>query len=192
MLVARICRLRHREREMNEKGVSAMKFKKQFSLLLALCFVMMLLAGCSAANTSDAATSNATSAADEPSVKDINITEPDAEAPSAASDAEETAEETTEKGEYVAEQASLPLADGAALTYFCEMPSYMSMFNVNSYDDTEVFQYAEELTGVDIKFTIVNNESFATNFQLMVASGDIRLSVATSRASGCHTIKRRD
>ncbi len=37
----------------------------------------------------------------------------------------------------------------------------MSMFNVNSYDDIDAFKYAEEITGVDIDFTIVNNESLA-------------------------------
>jgi putative aldouronate transport system substrate-binding protein len=56
----------------------------------------------------------------------------------------------------------------------------MSMFNVNSYDDIEAFQYAEEITGVDIDFTIVNSESLSTNFQLMVASGDITDMVASA------------
>ena len=89
-----------------------------------------------------------------------------------------SAEAPAEKGEFVPGEASLPLADNATLTYFVELPGYMSMFNVNSYDDIDAFKYAEEITGVDIDFTIVNNESLATNFQLMIASGDITDMVA--------------
>lgn len=49
----------------------------------------------------------------------------------------------------------------------------MSMFNVNDYDDLQAMKYAEEITGVDIEFQIVNMESLQTNFQLMIASGDL-------------------
>jgi putative aldouronate transport system substrate-binding protein len=52
-----------------------------------------------------------------------------------------------------------------------ELPGYMSMFNVNSYDDVVACQYAEEITGVDIEYTIVNSETLSTQYSLMIVSG---------------------
>jgi putative aldouronate transport system substrate-binding protein len=158
--------------------------KKAFAMLLSLAMVLSLMAGCGSTaggpeddtiGTSSAEASEVTEeAAEAPATEEAAAP---AEEASAAEEAPE-AEEEAEKGPFVAGEASLPLADGATLSYFVELPGYMSMFNVNSYDDIEAFQYAEEITGVDIEFTIVNSESMDTNFQLMVASGDITDMVA--------------
>ena len=155
--------------------------KKYVAMLLALAMLLGLMAGCggSAAKTESAASAPVASAneADEPVAE--NTEAPEAvEAPEDAASAVESEEAEAEKGPFEAAAADLPLADGEKLTYFCELPGYMSMFNVNSYDDTDTFKYVEEVTGVDVEFTIVNNESYQQNFQLMVASGDITDMVA--------------
>ncbi len=145
--------------------------KKILALLLAMIMVLSLFAACGDSNS---AVSSAQTEASVPESSEV----PEAEEPPAAVSTEEgsAAEEPPveeEKGPFVADSAVLPLADGEVLTYFCELPGYMSMFNVNDYDDLQAMKYAEEITGVDIKFTIVNSESLQTNFQLMVASGAI-------------------
>ena len=164
--------------------------KKIFALLLCLTMVLSMMAGCgsteSAAPSTEAPASEAASSAEEAPAEEAAPVEeaPAEEAAPAEEDASaeaapaEEAPVVEEKGEYVMPAAELPLADGATLTYFCELPGYMSMFNVNSYDDTDTFKYVEEITGVDVEFIIVNNESYAQNFQLMVASGDITDMVA--------------
>lgn len=152
--------------------------KKAFALLLTLAMVLSCLAGCGSTSDSKAAESTgASSAASTAEAPGAAKTETAADG-SAAEDASAAEETAADKGEYTPGEVSLPLADGESLTYFVELPGYMSMFNVNSYDDIDAFKYAEEITGVDIEFTIVNNESLATNFQLMVASGDIHDMVA--------------
>ncbi len=154
--------------------------KKVFALLLSLAMVLSLMAGCGSSSTESSASEGAAAASSaEASAEEVQeeADEADEEAEVPADDSEAGAEaaeeEAEEKGEFVAASASLPLAENESLTYFVELPGYMSMFNVNSYDDIAAFQYAEEITGVDIIFTIVNSESYQTNFQLMVASGDI-------------------
>ncbi len=151
--------------------------KKAFALLLTLAMALGCLAGCGNSSTSSAPAESNGSAAAASAAPEA----PKAEAEEAAASAVDealSAEAPAEKGDFVPGEASLPLADNATLTYFVELPGYMSMFNVNSYDDIDAFKYAEEITGVDIDFTIVNNESLATNFQLMIASGDITDMVA--------------
>ena len=151
--------------------------KKICSLLLALAMLMGVMAGCG----SDTAA--------EPKASAASAQETPAEEPQTAPEAPETPvgsgveegsalEGPVEKGDFVAGAAELPLADGATLTYFCELPGYMSAFNVNSYDDTDTFKKIEEITGVDVEFTIVNMESYDTNYQLMIASGDFTDMVA--------------
>ena len=150
--------------------------KKAIAMLLAMMMALGCLTGCGSAGTSSVpAESNGAA------VESTAPEAPKAETAAADDSTQEAAAseaEPADKGEFVAGEASLPLADGETLTYFVELPGYMSMFNVNSYDDIDAFKYAEEITGVDIDFTIVNNESLATNFQLMIASGDITDMVA--------------
>ena len=151
--------------------------KKAFALLLTLAMALGCLAGCGNSSTSSAPAESNGSAAAASAAPEAPKTEAE-EAAASAVDEALSAEAPAEKGDFVPGEASLPLADNATLTYFVELPGYMSMFNVNSYDDIDAFKYAEEITGVDIDFTIVNNESLATNFQLMIASGDITDMVA--------------
>ena len=146
--------------------------KKLLALLLALTMVLGLCAcGGTAASSAEAPAESVASAPE--AAPEAEAEEP---APEAASEAEASVlEEVAEApaGPFAPASAdNLPLADGDVLSYFVELPGYMSMFNVNSYDDIEAHKYAEEITGVDIEFVIVNMESQDTNFQLMVASGD--------------------
>ena len=152
--------------------------KKVFSLMLALAMLMGLMAGCG--NGSDTASKAPAESQEEPAVEtQAAPAEQDTPAPTgSAAEEGSTLEGPAEKGEFVAPAAELPLADGATLTYFCELPGYMSMFNVNAYDDTDTFKEIEKITGVDIEFTTVNMESYDTNYQLMIASGDFTDMVA--------------
>ncbi len=150
--------------------------KKALAMLLCLVMVLGLFAGCGGNAAESAAAESsapAESVAAAPEAEEAPEEAP-AEEASAAEEASVVEEAPVEKGEFEpASATNLPLADGEVLTYFTELPGYMSMFNVNSYDDIEAHKEAEKITGVDIEFTIVNNESLETNFQLMVASGDI-------------------
>lgn len=146
--------------------------KKALALLLAAMMVFSLLAGCGDNAASAEASSAAESVASAPEAAPETDEAPAAEG--SAAEASTLEAEPVEKGEFEpAEAADLPLADGEVLTYFVELPGYMSMFNVNTYDDIDAHKYAEEITGVDIEFQIVNSESMETNFQLMVAGGDL-------------------
>jgi putative aldouronate transport system substrate-binding protein len=153
--------------------------KKALSLMLAFAMLMGLMAGCGSSTESTAAASSGSETAAAETQDQENTTETTAQAAGAADDSAQEGEAAV-SGDYVAGTADLPLSDGETLTYFVELPGYMSMFNVNSYDDIEAFQYAEELTGVNIDFTIVNSESYSTNFRLMVAGGDITDMVAAA------------
>ena len=174
--------------------------KKLIALLLSLTFVVSMFAGCGS-SASSAATDDTAAASVAEETEEAEEAEEAAPAEEAAEEeaapaedeaapaeegsaveegapAEEEPAEEEPAGPFEPGTAELPLADGATLTYFCELPGYMSMFNVNSYDDTDTFKEIEEITGVDVEFTIVNSESYETNFQLMVASGDITDMVA--------------
>ena len=154
---------------------------KTLALLLAAVMILGLFGACGSQSGSAAPAESAASQ-EESASPDVSQEEEPGEEPEddnlepedEESDVEEPEEEPAEKGPFVAAPAeNLPLSDGATLTYFVELPGYMSMFNVNSYDDLEVWQYAEDLLGVDVDFTIVNMESQSTTFSLMIASGDI-------------------
>ncbi len=153
--------------------------KKICAMLLALAMLLGVLAGCGNESAASAGSEAAASVQSGETAGVAEETAPEAPAaPEAAGSVEEpegsaVESEAEPKGPFEADQAELPLADGATLTYFCELPGYMSMFNINTYDDIEAMKYAEEITGVDIEFQIVNMESLQTNFQLMIASGDI-------------------
>lgn len=146
--------------------------KKALALLLALTMVLSLVA-CGGNAAESAAPAESAAAVESAAAPEEAPAEEPAEEGSAveASVVEEEAA-PVEKGPFEAPAAVLPIGDGDTLSLFVELPGYMSMFNVNSYDDIEAHKYAEEITGVDIEFTIVNMESQDTNFQLMVASGD--------------------
>lgn len=143
-----------------------MKFKKQLSLLMALCLIMALFVGCG----STPAEETPTSVPEAPAANDNAPEAPPEEEPPEAPPEEE---EPEEKGEYVAGTAVLPLADDGELSYFCEFPGYMSMFGASSYDDMDAFIYAEEITGIDIVFSLANMETYSTNFHMMLAGGEI-------------------
>lgn len=153
--------------------------KKALALLLALVMVLSMFAGCGSTAESAAAESTASEsvAVEAPAEEEEAPVAEEAPAEEGSAAEEAPVEEEVvaeEKGPFEAASATnLPLSDGEVLSYFVELPGYMSMFNVNSYDDIEAHKYAEELTGVDIEFVIVNSESQTTNFQLMVASGDL-------------------
>lgn len=156
--------------------------KKVLALILALAMMLTLLAGCGSSSEETTAespaevsetTSETTETSQEPEETPAESESTPAEETESAEEVS-TEEETAEDlGPYEPDPAVLPLTDeeGASLSLFVDLPGYMSMFNVNTYDDVVACQYAEEITGVDIEYTIVNNETLSTQFTLMVASG---------------------
>lgn len=164
-----------------------MKLKKVLASILVLAMLLTMLAACgsSSETTTDTAETSETvsEAADATEETEEAAEESEEAAPAEEAEAEEEAAPTEEAEAeeeaaaeelepYSADPATLPISeDGAVLTLFVELPGYMSMFGVNSYDDVGACQYAEEITGVDIEYTIVNSESYSTNFTLMIASG---------------------
>ena len=99
--------------------------KKAFAMLLVLAMALGCLAGCG--NSASSASAESTGAAAESTAPEA----PKAETAAAADSTQEgetSAVETADKGEFVPGEASLPLADGETLTYFVELPGYMSMF----------------------------------------------------------------
>lgn len=156
--------------------------KKVLALILALAVMLTLLAGCGSSSEETTAespaevsetTSETTETSQEPEETPAESESTPAEETESAEEVS-TEEETAEDlGPYEPDPAVLPLTDeeGASLSLFVDLPGYMSMFNVNTYDDVVACQYAEEITGVDIEYTIVNNETLSTQFTLMVASG---------------------
>ena len=155
------------------------------TVFLALGLILGLLTGCGSTPASSAPEApvsqgdSAEASAGAGEVKDESAPELAASVPETENNGEEPTE-PAEQGPFEAAHAeNLPLADGAQLTFFVEFPGFLSMFNVNSYEDLEVWQYAEELLGIDMDFTLVNMESQQTTFSLMVASGDITDLVAS-------------
>ena len=160
-------------------------------ILVVLCMVLGMLAGCG--STSEAsASAPAASASEAAEAGDAGeaAEEPAAEAPAAAetveaSAAEEPAEDSAEEAaedtndefagmttEGAPEGAiSFPLEQKTTLTYWFA-PEPDGLENLNSFSDNMVIQAAEEATNVHLDMTEISFFSQDEQFNLMVAGGD--------------------
>lgn len=151
-----------------------MKKEKLFSLLLAACMLIGLLSACggtsSGASTSGSASSGASADADTTSSIENSAVEATASAQPAeqtgdTADLHSSAQEGTP-----GESISYPIGDGSQ-----ELSMFM-LFTLSNYFDSPAdsvyWQAFEEATGVNVNFTLTDNESQAEKFSLMVASGD--------------------
>ena len=151
-----------------------MKKEKLFSLLLAACMLIGLLSACggtsSGASTGGSASSGASADADTTSSIENSAVEATASAQPAeqtgdTADLHSSAQEGTP-----GESISYPIGDGSQ-----ELSMFM-LFTLSNYFDSPAdsvyWQAIEEATGVNVNFTLTDNESQAEKFSLMVASGD--------------------
>lgn len=158
------------------------------SLLLALCLMLGMLAGCGD-SASSAPASSAPEEAEAPAQEEAPAPEapeeepPAQEAPaeeaSAAEPAQEEAppeEESDGIGSMTTEGApdgkiSFPLESAATFTYWFA-PEADGLENLNTYAENLVVQEAEKATNVHLDFTEVSFMAQDEQFNLMVASGE--------------------
>lgn len=151
--------------------------KKRISaLLLALCLAMSLFAGCSAGKTaSEGSTKSETESTTAVSAEENAepaAPQPEETASAEAPSAEETSvQETPMTVEY-------PLCDPneVELTVYMAMAGFIPMVipdvaNVG-FDTTRGVQLVEEATGVDLKWTLIDQDSYSEQFSIVLASGD--------------------
>jgi len=156
------------------------------ALLLVLCMLLALMAGC---GTQSAPVEETGAASEDAAASSVDALEPESvpEEESASQeeaktvDEAEVPEEVPEDAEPVIEDTSLegantwPICDPGekTITIFDGWFPFFSAF-FESYDDTLFFQEMEKRTGVKTEFTLVNAEQASEQFNLMVASGDFR------------------
>lgn len=145
--------------------------QKISALLLSLTLLCGLLVGCGTQPSSSTPISETAS---------VSQAEPEptqAPAPEAASalDAPEISAEEPDVPEVPAEKPanSLPLADGdVTLTMFATTNSNVTDV-IGDLNNHQIYQEAEKRTGVHIDIQAYTMENGATNFSLMMASGDL-------------------
>ena len=148
--------------------------KKLCAMVLALCMLLTLAAGCGTQTESktSVAESTETSQAAETTAAPQEETETPAEQPSS--------EETTEGSAVEEAPATVeyPLVTDGSVSFdvFMSMAGFIPMVipdvaNVG-FDTTRGVQQLEEQTGVDLKWTLIDADSYADQFSIVMASGD--------------------
>ena len=128
--------------------------KKLVSLLLSLALVLSL--GACGGNGESSTSSEAS-----PS----STTE---ESGAAAESGDESQAETAETGEF-----QLPIVDEpTTLSYFVADDSNAAIMTTD-WNDNEFYQEMERRTGVHLEFEMVSSADYQTNFNLMIASGNL-------------------
>lgn len=146
--------------------------RKLAALLLALCMVLTMFAGCGSQSASEAPASSAETAASAPEAAPEAVpeapTEEAPEAPAEESVVEEVPEHTFAEGAGV-----WPIeTDVTTITIFDGWFPFFAAFGMESYADTLFFQEMEERTGIKTEFRLENAETAVEKFNLMVAGGD--------------------
>lgn len=148
--------------------------KKLCAMVLALCMLLTLAAGCGTQTESktSVAESTETSQTAETTAAPQEETETPAEQPSS--------EETTEGSAVEEAPATVeyPLVTDGSVSFdvFMSMAGFIPMVipdvaNVG-FDTTRGVQQLEEQTGVDLKWTLIDADSYADQFSIVMASGD--------------------
>lgn len=138
------------------------------ALVISLVMLLTLMAGC---GTQDSAES-AGSPAEETSVQAAS-TAPAPEESAAPASAETLEESATEPVSAEKPANPLPLADGdVTLTMFATTNSNVTDV-IGDLNNHQIYQEAEKLTGIHVDIQAYTMENGATNFSLMMASGDM-------------------
>lgn len=132
--------------------------KRTISLLLALVFVFVLMAGCGGEKTDPAPSTPDAPAVDTPDTPDTPAapSEPDAPANDPVDDP----------------KANFPLAENeVTYTYFSPAPSAIGKA-IDSFNDNSVYKKMLELTNVDFEFFSPPQELAKEQFNILIGSGD--------------------
>ena len=160
-----------------------MKMSKLVALLLAVCLCVGLLAGCGNSAASAAESATASEAASEAAEETAEEAAPVEEAPAAnvvaadstveGNDGATVAVTTADPFEAMAgEYITYPLAeeeDTISIWYY--IPGYQDFMDSNY--SFNCLPAAEEATGIKLEFVEVSDSSASTQFNLMVAGGDM-------------------
>lgn len=142
--------------------------KQLFSLVLVLAMIFICLPGCGSA------TSSATQS--EETVKEASVSEASAE-PDGTDVPEETSaiDETSQENVPATQEITLPLTteDAEITIWYPGSPNQMPYLEDSTYTNTVVNKAVSEVTGIEINFTTVSNESAADSFNLLIASNDL-------------------
>jgi putative aldouronate transport system substrate-binding protein len=151
--------------------------KKTIAWFLLIAMAAMLLAGCGSQSTETPAETPTQSESAAPAEES---TAPVESAPAAEAETETAAPDSAEEAESPAEPEST-FAEGAGTWPISEEQKTISIWDgwfpffaayFSDYNDTLFFQTMEEITNVHVEFTLVNAEMAASQFNLMVTSGD--------------------
>lgn len=164
--------------------------KKVLPIILVLCMVMALFAGCggtasTAEATSSAAVSTVEAPAEAPETAPQEEAAPEASAAEEASVVEETVEgpagvvipgkvaQTAVLNGEIDRTKELPIAeDGETLSYWITT-SFGASSGISSWNDHHGLKKVQELTGVSLEITEHNMVSAYEQFNLMIASNDL-------------------
>ncbi len=167
--------------------------KKILTLLLALCLVMGLMAGCSSSSSSSCSGSSGTtdtseaSEAEEPAEEEPEAEEPAAEAEEpAGEEAGEPAEEggTAASGEVTAyaqkifgegaspAEVTYPVDTTDTLELVATFPDALLASYPNGLADLSIYKAAEEITGIHLDYNSLSTSASNEQFNVMIASGD--------------------
>jgi putative aldouronate transport system substrate-binding protein len=161
------------------------KFQKLWALLLALCLLLSMAAGCgSSATTETSDTSSQSEEAAEVSEEAAPAAEDAAAETEEAQPAEESAAPAEEAAEEASEEAAEETSAYAPYTYDLPLTDEDVTFSISmminpqlsayyaGYEDNPSWQKYSELTGVNFEFINISAMNMATQYQLMFASQD--------------------
>ena len=145
--------------------------KRLFALILAAAMMLAIFAGCGGAAESAAETASAPAVESEAAPAEAPAEEP-AEAP----------EETPEEASVVEEPELIPVEYPLCEAGEVELEVYMAMAGFiplvipdvanDGFDTTRGIMLAEEATGVNLNWTLIDQDAYSEKFSIVVASGD--------------------
>lgn len=148
--------------------------KRTLSILLTLCLLLGIAAGCGQAPAASASAPEPTEA---PSAA-APAGEASAETPAPLAPEEPSVQEVSVQEEPVRPQVTYPLTDDpVTLTMWAEQPSLGPLrmwgdYGIDIFEDYGSIQQAAEITGVQVSFENASSENASTLFNLHIAAGD--------------------
>lgn len=162
------------------------KLKKLLATLLAGCMTLGLLAGCGGQANSAAASGSAPADASA-EVQETKAPEEAPAVPEASTSAEEAASVVDEPAvgegeitqhakdifgvEEAPEEISYPMETDESLTLVATFPDPLFASYPNGMADCQIYQVAEEKTGVHMEYQPLSTSASAEQFNVMIASG---------------------
>ena len=147
--------------------------KKYFALILALCMMLSMFAGCG--SDSSAAAQSASAPTEEAVEAPAEEAVPETEEPqAAASAAEETAAEETAEVDHSAFPESYPLISEEGMTVTAFQSTNPNLADlINDYGDLPFWQEVTVRTGIDFEWTMASFASVEEQFNLLIAADDM-------------------